>query len=140
MQGVLSMKYDVNKAQVGDRIYGMVFEGLVEEYEVYLSPYADIDDVGDSAGVFWIKGNGIATTLRDNHVWYTTYDEAADECARYTLKVVEEYRNQIGDVEDLIRFMYDMFISGNKPRLNDFRKGIIESVIKEKARCFGINV
>lgn len=54
--------------------------------------------------------------------------------------MVAEYRNQIDDVEDLIRLMYDMFISENKPRLNDFRKGIIESVIKEKARHFGINV
>lgn len=134
------MKYDVNKAQVGDRIYGMVFEGLVEEYEVYLSPYADIDDIKDSVGTFWIRGNGIATTLRDDHVWFTTYGEAADECAQYALKAVEEYRNQIDDVEDLIRFMYDMFISVNKPRLNNFRKGIIGSIIKEKARCFGINV
>ena len=134
------MKYDVSKAQVGDKIYGMEFEGLVEEYEVCLSPYADIDDIKDSVGVFWIKGNGIATTLRDDHAWFTTYNEAADECACYALKVVEEYRNQIDDVEDLIRLMYDMFISKSKPRLNDFRKGIIESVIKEKARYFGINV
>lgn len=134
------MKYDVSKAQVGDKIYGMVFEGLVEEYEVYLSPYADIDDIGNSVGEFWINGNGIATTLRNDHVWFTTYDEAADECVQYTLKVIEEYRNQIDDVEDLIRLMYDMFISENKPRLNDFKKGIIESVIKEKAKYFGINV
>lgn len=134
------MKYDVNKAQAGDKIYGMEFEGLVEEYEVCLSPYANIDNIRDSAGVFWIKGNGISTTLRDDHVWFTTYSEAANECAQYTLKVVEEYRNRIDDVEDLIRFMYDMFISKSKPRLNDFRKGIIELVIKEKARCFGINV
>ena len=134
------MRYDVSKAQVGDKIYGMEFEGLVEEYEVYLSPYADIDDIRDSVGEFWIKGNGIATTLRSDHVWFTTYGEAADECVRYTLKVVEEYRNHINDVEGLIRFMYDMFISENKPRLNNFRKGIIQSVIKEKARYFGINV
>lgn len=134
------MKYDVSKARVGDKIYGMVFEGLVEEYEVYLSPYADMDDIKDSVCAFWIKGNGIATTLRDDHAWFTTYGEAADECARYTLQMVEEYRNQIDNVEDLIRFMYDMFVSNNKPRLNDFRKGIIKSVIKEKARYFGINV
>lgn len=134
------MKYDVSKAQVGDKIYGMVFEGLVEEYEVYFYSYTDIDDIKDSVGEFWIKGNGITTTLRDNHVWFTTYDEAADECAQYTLKVVEQYRNQIDDVEDLIRLMYNMFISESKPRLNNFRKGIIESVIKEKARYFGINV
>ena len=134
------MRYDVSKAQVGDKIYGMVFEGLVEEYEVYLSPYADIDDIRDSVGEFWIKGNGIATTLRSDHVWFTTYGEAADECVQYTLKVVEEYRNYINDVEDLIRFMYDIFISENKPRLNNFRKGIIQLVIKEKARYFGINV
>lgn len=134
------MKYDVSKAQVGDKIYGMEFEGLVEEYEVCLSPYADIDDIKDSVGAFWIRGNGIATTLRDDHVWFTTYGEATDECAQYTLKVVAEYRNQIDDVEDLIRLMYDMFVSENKPRLNDFRKEIIGSVIKEKARYFGINV
>lgn len=132
------MRYDISKAQVGDKIYGMEFDGLVEEYEVCYSPYAEYER--DWERSFWIKGNGITTALRDDHLWYTTYNEAADECTQYILGVIREYEKQIDDMEDLIRFMYNMFVSENKPRLNDFRKGIVKSVIKEKARCFGINV
>ena len=128
------MRYDVSKAQAGDKIYGMEFEGLVEEYEVYLPSYASIDDVSEVT--YWIKGNGISTTLRDDHAWFTTYDEAAIECSCYSFKVFEQYRNQIDDIGSLVRFMYDMFVAEDSPRLNEFRKGIVRSVIQEKMRHF----
>lgn len=132
------MKYDVSKAQVGDKIYGMEFEGLVEEYEVYLPPYANIDDASEVT--YWIRGNGISTTLRDDHAWFTTYNEAAIECARHGFKVIEEYKKQIddNDIGSLVRFAYDMFLAENRPRLNEFRKGIVRSLIQEKMRRFGM--
>lgn len=132
------MRYDVSKAQVGDKIYGMEFEGLVEEYEVYLPPYANIDDVSEVT--YWIKGNGISTTLRDDHAWFTTYSEAAIECARHSFKVIEEYKKQIddNDIGSLVRFVYDMFLAENRPRLNKFRKEIVRSVVQEKMRYFGM--
>ena len=133
------MRYDVSKAQVGDKIYGMVFEGLVEEYEVYLPPYANTDDTNNEV-TYWIKGNGISTTLRDDHAWFTTYGEAAVECAQYTFKVIEEYRKQIDDddIGSLVRLVHDMFLVEDRPRLNEFRKGIVRSVIQEKMRHFGM--
>lgn len=132
------MKYDVSKAQAGDKIYGMEFEGLVEEYEVYLPPYANIDDAREVT--YWIRGNGISTTLRDDHAWFTTYSEAAIECARHSFKVIEEYKKQIddNDIGSLVRFVYDMFLAENRPRLNKFRKEIVRSVVQEKMRYFGM--
>ena len=64
------MVYDISHAKIGDVIYGMEFEGLVEEFTVF-SYSDDKDDL-------WIRGGGIATTLKNDHLWFTTFEEAAD--------------------------------------------------------------
>ena len=126
------MIYDVSKAKVGDEIYGMEFEGLVEKYTVF--SYSG--DKGD----LWIRGGGIATTLKGDHLWFTTFEEAADACAIYTSQVYGKYRDSIEDIEDLIKFMYRNFIADNRPRIKPFREKVMRDVIREKALYFGIGL
>lgn len=131
------MVYDINNAKLGDKIYGMLFEGLVEEYEICEPPYSD-----SKPNDLWIRGGGITASLSGDCMWFTTFEEAADYCAIYISQIFDEYRGSIGDIEDLIKFMYRNFIvsNDNRPQIKPFRKRIMRDVIREKAMYFGIDL
>ena len=126
------MVYDISHAKIGDVIYGMEFEGLVEEFTVF-SYSDDKDDL-------WIRGGGIATTLKNDHLWFTTFEEAADDCAIHISQVYDMYLKSIDEIDDLIQFMYRNFIADGKPRLKPFRETVMRDVIREKALYFGIRL
>ena len=126
------MIYDVSKAKIGDVVWGMEFEGVVDKFKIKSSPYDDDTRL-------WIGGGGIMTPLRNDHILFTTREEAEDYCAIYRAQVYDEYRKLIDDQEDLIKFMYDNFVAANKPD-NRFRRKVKRDVIREKALYFGIKL
>ena len=128
------MTYDVSKAKLGDVVWGMEFEGIVDKFTIKSSSYDD-DDTR-----LWISGGGIKTPLRNDHILFTTREEAEDYCAIYRAQVYDEYRKLIDDQEDLIKFMYDNFVTENASKDNRFRRKVKRDVIREKALYFGIKL
>lgn len=126
------MIYDVSKAKLGDVVWGMEFEGLVDKFTIKSSSYDDDTRL-------WISGGGIKTPLRNEHVLFTTREEAEDYCKVYRTQVYDEYRKLIGDQEDLIKFMYDNFVA-DRTSDNRFKRKVKRDVIKEKALYLGIKL